>query len=193
MTDCPTPRIETGRLLLREWREEDLPFFTAMNRDANVTEFLPGMLSVEQSADMVERLRSAFAERGFGLWAVQIKATGQFAGFTGLSVPRFEAAFTPCVEVGWRLAFEHWGKGYATEAAQSAVRFGFEELGLEEIVSFTTTANTRSIRVMEKLGMVRNPKDDFGPRPPRHCSPNLDFAHATDHTAPSFRYRCPDI
>lgn len=161
MTDHPTPRIETGRLLLREWREEDLPAFTAINGDARVAEFLGQTLSAGQTAEMVARIKTAFAEHGFGSWAVQIKSTGQFVGFTGLSIPKFEAAFTPCVEVGWRLAFDHWGRGFATEAAKAAIHFGFDQVGLTEIISFTTVANTRSIRVMEKLGMTRDPKDDF--------------------------------
>ncbi len=90
---------------------------------------------------------------GFGKWAVEIPGVTSFAGFTGLSVPAFEASFTPCVEVAWRLAREHWGRGYATEAARAAIEFGFKQAGLDEIVAFTVPANTRSVRVMEKLGM----------------------------------------
>jgi ribosomal-protein-alanine N-acetyltransferase len=155
------PLLETERLILRGWREEDLPAFARMNNDPNVTEFLKGPMAMDESSEMMARLQAGFAERGFGLWAVEIKAAKRLAGFTGITVPRFEATFTPCFEVGWRLACEHWGKGYATEAAREAIRFGFEQAGLGEIVSFTTVANIRSRRVMEKLGMTRDPAEDF--------------------------------
>src|SRR5207244_1333977 len=102
-----------------------------------------------------------FAEHGFGLWAVEIPAVAAFAGFVGLSVPRFDAHFMPSVEVGWRLAFSYWGFGYATEGARAALAFGFQSLGLSEIVSFTTAGNRRSRRVMERLGMTHDPRDDF--------------------------------
>jgi RimJ/RimL family protein N-acetyltransferase len=106
-------------------------------------------------------MRSELAERGFGLWAVEVPGVAPFIGFTGLSVPHFEAPFTPCVEIGWRLAREHWGCGYAPEAARAALSFGFERLGLAEIVAFTAAGNARSRRVMEKIGMTHDPADDF--------------------------------
>jgi len=153
--------IETERLLLRPWRDADLEPFAALNADPEVMEFLPDVLTREQSDAFARRIHAHFAEHGFGLWAVEVAGGAPFVGFVGLAVPRFEAHFTPCVEVGWRLAREHWGSGYATEAALGALAYGFGELGLHEIVSFTVPANVRSRRVMERIGMVRDPLDDF--------------------------------
>lgn len=153
--------LRTARLVLRRWREEDLAPFAAMNADPRVMEHLPALLSRAESDAFAGRIDRHFQERGFGLFAVEIVAGPPFIGFVGLSVPSFDAHFTPCVEVGWRLSHEAWGFGYATEAAREAVRFGFEEVGLAEIVSFTVPANLRSRRVMERLGMRRDPKDDF--------------------------------
>ena len=123
--------------------------------------WFPSVLSREESDAAAARIRAERAERGFGLWAVEAPGVAPFVGFTGLSVPRFEAHFTPCVEIGWRLARAHWGRGYAPEAAGLALAFGFERLGLREVVSFTAAGNTKSRRVMEKLGMTRDPADDF--------------------------------
>ena len=124
-------------------------------------EFFPGLLSRAESDARVEGIRNHFAERGFGLWAVEAHGVAPFLGFVGLSVPPFEAHFTPCVEIGWRLAYEFWGRGYATEAARAALDFGFRQLGLKEIVSFTVPANRRSRSVMERIGMTHSPDDDF--------------------------------
>jgi RimJ/RimL family protein N-acetyltransferase len=155
------PTIVTPRLVLRPWRESDLALFAALNADPKVMEHMFAMLGREESDRLAERINQRIAERGFGLWAVEAPGVAGFVGFVGLSVPAFEAHFTPCVEVGWRLAAEYWGRGYATEAARAAVDFGFRGLGLEEIVSFTTPVNVRSWRVMERLGMKRSPADDF--------------------------------
>jgi len=155
------PIVETARLILRDWRDEDLPAFAAMNADPRVMEFFPGMLTRDESEALVGRLRQHWKERGLGLWAVEVRGGAPCIGFVGLMVPKFKAHFTPCVEIGWRLAAEHWGRGFATEGARAALAFGFEELHLVEIVSFTTVANQRSRRVMERLGMSRNPADDF--------------------------------
>ena len=153
--------IQTPRLHLRRWRDEDLPAFAAMNADPRVMEFFPRLLDRAESDALVARIRAGFARRGFGLWAVEVPGVADFIGFVGLSVPHFEAHFTPCVEVGWRLARAHWGHGYASEAARAALDFGFRHLGLGEIVSFTTEANQRSRAVMERIGMTRSPADDF--------------------------------
>jgi len=155
------PELRTPRLLLRLWSPADLEPFARVNADPRVMEHLPGALSREQSDALAARIATHFTERGFGLWALELPGVAPFVGFVGLAVPRFEAAFTPCVEVGWRLAAEHWGRGYASEAARAALAFGFERLGLSEIVSFTVPANQRSRAVMERIGMTRDPADDF--------------------------------
>ena len=157
----PPPELTTERLRLRRWRPEDLEPFAAINADPLVAEHFPSLLSRHESDALAARIEAHFAEHGFAQWAVEIPGEAPFAGFIGLSVPRFEAHFTPCVEIGWRLAASCWGRGYATEGAHAALAFGFEALGLEEIVSFTVPANVRSRRVMEKLGMRRDPADDF--------------------------------
>ncbi len=124
-------------------------------------EFLPKALTSDESNNMILRIENHFERHGFGLWALELLDTGEFAGFTGLSIPQFEAHFTPCIEVGWRLGRRFWGRGFASEAAIAAVNFGFKSANLEEIVSFTASANKRSIAVMKRLGMKRNPKEDF--------------------------------
>jgi ribosomal-protein-alanine N-acetyltransferase len=147
-------------LILRRWRERDLATFATLNLDPEVMRHFPSTLTPEQSAALVARIEEHFDRHGFGLWAVTVASNQAFIGYTGLAVPRFEAHFTPAVEVGWRLARGAWGRGYATEAARAALAFGFET-GLEEIVSFTVPANIRSVAVMERIGMSRNPDDDF--------------------------------
>lgn len=153
--------IESDRLILRRWRHADRGPFAHMNRDPVVMEFFPAMLSAEESDALVDRIEAHFAQHGFGLWAAELRETGQFIGRIGLAIPRFKAAFTPCVEIGWLLDAEHWGKGLATEGARAVVRHAFDVLRLEEIVSFSVPNNVRSRRVMEKLGMVHDPRDDF--------------------------------
>jgi RimJ/RimL family protein N-acetyltransferase len=149
-------RIETPRLMLRRWREDDRAPFARMNADPRVMEFFPACLSPEESDAMLDRNEAHFARHGFGFLAAELRETGEFAGFVGMGVPSFDAHFTPCVEIGWRLAVEYWGRGFATEAAREVIR---QAEG--EIVSFTTERNYRSRRVMEKLGMTRDPGDDF--------------------------------
>jgi RimJ/RimL family protein N-acetyltransferase len=122
---------------------------------------MPSVLSEQESNRIVERIQAHFEQHNFGLWAVEYRPEDAFIGFIGLNVPSFHAAFTPCVEIGWRLAANYWGRGLATEGARQAVRYGFEVLGLEQLVSFTVPANFRSRRVMEKLGMTHNTADDF--------------------------------
>jgi RimJ/RimL family protein N-acetyltransferase len=153
--------IETERLRLRRWRDADRAPFARLNADPTVMEFYPAPLSAEESDAMVDRLESHFLQHGFGPWAAELRETNEFIGYVGLAVPRFVAAFTPCVEIGWRLAAEQWGKGLATEGACAVIRYAFEVLALPEVVSFTVPANVRSRRVMEKLGMTRDPREDF--------------------------------
>jgi RimJ/RimL family protein N-acetyltransferase len=160
-TGRPWPTLTTPRLELRRWRESDLEPFAAINADPAVMEHFPELLSRRQSDELVEKIEDGFGANGFGLWALEVRGTGEFIGFTGLAVPEFEAHFTPAVEVGWRLKRSAWGNGYATEAACAALQFGFEEAGLDEIVSFTTVANRRSQAVMKRLGMSHVPADDF--------------------------------
>ncbi len=123
-------------------------------------EHFPATLTREESDDLARRIMADLADNGFGLWAVEVRDVAPFIGFVGLRIPTFEAHFTPAVEVGWRLAAENWGKGYATEAGRTSLAFGFS-VGLDQIVSFTTKGNVRSRRVMERLGMTRDPRDDF--------------------------------
>lgn len=155
------PVLETPRLILRPWHAEDLAPFARMSADPRVMEFFPRRLTADEASVVVERIRANFARDGFGLWALEVKGGPAFVGFTGLNVPAFTAHFTPCVEIGWRLTPEAWGHGYVTEAARAALAFGFERKLLEEIVSFTVPANTRSRAVMERLGMTHHPEQDF--------------------------------
>lgn len=152
--------LSTPRLSLRPWRESDLAPFAAMNADPLVMEHFPSMPAREESDAMAERIMAKMASQGWGLWAIEVVGGEAFIGFTGLAVPTFEAWFTPCTEIGWRLARGAWGRGYATEAARAALAFGFETLGLAEIVSFTAVTNKRSAAVMERLGMRRDAEFD---------------------------------
>ena len=155
------PVLRTERLILRPWRESDLDPFAALNADPRVAATLGGPQDRAFSDAMAARIHAEFAATGYGRWAVELPGVAPFIGFIGLAAPSFEAHFTPAVEIGWRLAFEHWGKGYATEGARAALDFGFNQAGLEEIVSFTAKINTKSRAVMERLGMRTDPKDDF--------------------------------
>jgi RimJ/RimL family protein N-acetyltransferase len=153
--------IVTPRLFLRRWKDADREPFARMNADPAVMRFFPSTLTREESDRAVDRVYAHFAEHGFGVWAVEVRDTGAFAGFIGLSKPRFEAHFTPCVEIGWRLAREHQGQGLATEGARATVEFAFGRLGLTDLVSFTVPANLPSRHVMEKIGMTHDARDDF--------------------------------
>ncbi len=155
------PELRTPRLTLRRWDPADREPFAGLNADPRVMEHFPRPLTREESDELVDRIEAGFESRGFGLWAVDVQKSGEFIGFTGLAVPSFGAHFTPAVEVGWRLARSAWGNGYATEAGRAALAFGFEEAGLSEIVSLTSVGNLRSRAVMERLGMTRDPADDF--------------------------------
>ncbi|MBV8300585.1 MAG: GNAT family N-acetyltransferase [Candidatus Dormibacteraeota bacterium] len=164
---APGPELRTQRLLLRRWRDEDLEPFAALNSDPEVMRFFPKMLSREESDSMVMNFEYGFAQNGFGLWVVEVTSDHSFAGFVGLNVVRAPIPCAPAVEAGWRLARSHWGLGYATEAAGAALRFGFDVAGLEEIVAFAVEANTRSLAVMQRIGMRRDLSGDFDhPRVP---------------------------
>lgn len=166
--------LETERLRLRQWRLADREPFAAMNADPRVMEYFPAELTRAESDAIADRCQFLIEERGWGFWAAECKATQEFIGFVGLHTPSAELPFSPCVEVGWRLAFARWGKGFASEAAKEALRVGFHSLGLKEIVSFTAVGNLRSRAVMERLGMRESGTFDHPHVPEglglrRHC------------------------
>jgi RimJ/RimL family protein N-acetyltransferase len=159
--------LRTERLLLRQWAEDDLEPFGQMGADPEVMRYFPSTMTAAESESLARELRRLIAEQGWGLWAVEVVDGPRFIGFVGLNEVHFQAHFTPAVEVGWRLAREHWGRGYATEAARAAAAFAFDELELPEIVAMTALENAPSRRVMERLGMTTDPADDFDhPRVP---------------------------
>jgi ribosomal-protein-alanine N-acetyltransferase len=155
------PDIETDRLLLRRWNQSDREPFARMNADPMVMEHFPATLSRAESDRLADNIEVHFERHGFGAWAAELRDTGVFIGYIGLAIPRFDAPFMPCVEIGWRIDASYWGWGLATEGARAAVSYAFQTAGLHEIVSFTVPANMRSRRVMEKLGMTHDPRDDF--------------------------------
>lgn len=166
--------LRTARLLLRQWRREDEEPFAALSADPAVMQFMPACLSRAESDAFVRRARENLERHGFGLWALQAQEPARLIGYVGLAAPAFQAAFTPCIEIGWRLQRANWGHGYATEAAAECLRFGFQELGLHEVVSFTVPANTPSRALMQRLGMRRDRRGDF-----EH--PRLPKGHALRH------------
>ena len=151
----------TPRAVLRHWRDDDREPFAELNADPDVMEHFPKVLTRADSDAFVDRIMAGLTERGWGLWSVEVTATGGFAGFVGLNPVTFDARFTPAVEIGWRLGRSYWGQGIATEAARAALSYAFGTLALDEVVSFTSTTNLRSQRVMQKLGMHHDPADDF--------------------------------
>jgi RimJ/RimL family protein N-acetyltransferase len=152
--------IDTPRLRLRQWRESDYEPFAAMNADPVVMEFFESPQTRAASDASIDAWRGQFAAIGWSNWAVELRESGEFIGFTGLSVPRRTFSFSPCVEVGWRLARKAWGHGYATEGARACLQVAFEQLALPEVVSFAAVGNLRSRAVMERAGM-RNADQDF--------------------------------
>jgi RimJ/RimL family protein N-acetyltransferase len=152
--------IRTERLVLRRWRDSDREPFAVLNADPVVREFLQGTITRDRSDAMIDAIEAVFEERGWGLWALEVPGVAPFIGYTGLW-PADVIPGRPMIEVGWRLAREHWGHGYATEAARASLEHGFETVGLDEIVSFTVPQNVRSIGVMERIGLVRDPAGDF--------------------------------
>jgi len=153
--------LQTERLLVRQWRPEDREPFARMNADPRVMKFFPACLSRLESDALADRIEREIEQRGWGGYAAELRPERVFIGFIGLSVPTFQAHFTPCVEIGWRLAAEHWNRGLASEGARAVLRHAFEALGMESLVSFTTEKNLASRRVMEKIGMTHDAADDF--------------------------------
>jgi RimJ/RimL family protein N-acetyltransferase len=179
----PAVPLQTPRLLLRQWRPADRQPFAALNADSQVMEHFPALLSRAQSDAMADRIHALIAERGWGFWAAEHRASGEFIGFIGLHTPAASLPFSPCVEIGWRLARPFWGQGLASEGARAALAHGFGALGLESIVSFTALSNLRSQAVMQRLGMLRDAQDFDHPEVPeghalrRHCLYRLARAH----------------
>jgi RimJ/RimL family protein N-acetyltransferase len=162
--------LTTERLILRRWKDSDREPFAEINADPRVMEYFPGCLTREDSDRFIDDIESHFDNRGFGLFATELKSEEKLIGFIGLHVASFQAHFTPCVEIGWRIAASYWGRGLATEGSREVIRFAFERLRLESLVSFTAPGNIASRRVMEKLGMTTDPAEDFDhPKlPPGH-------------------------
>jgi RimJ/RimL family protein N-acetyltransferase len=163
--------LRTERLILRQWRDSDVAPFAVMNADPVVMEYFPATLSAAETVAMIARIRAGFAANDMGLWALELPGEAALIGYAGLWPVTFEAPFAPAVEIGWRLARPFWGRGLATEASRAALADGFGRLGLKEIVSFTVPANARSLAVMERLRMRRDPEGDFE-------YPNLPVGHA---------------
>lgn len=179
--------FNTDRLLLRQWRASDRGPFASLNADPKVMEFSPTPLDRSASDVMADRCQTLIAERGWGFWAVELRNTNEFIGFVGLHIPSAELPFSPCIEIGWRLAFQSWGKGFATEAARGALRVGFEQLDLPEVVSFSAVRNTRSRAVMARLGMLQatttfeHPSVPAGSELRQHCLYRLSRKHWQAH------------
>ena len=152
---------ETERLILREWRESDLEPFARMGQDVKVMEFFPSLLTPEESSGMIDRIKVIFKEKGFCFYACELKTSGEVIGFIGLSTIGFKAHFTSCIQIGWRLAAQYWGYGYASEGAQKCLEIGFKQFKLREIVSFAVKDNLNSIRVMQKIGMHQDLNGSF--------------------------------
>lgn len=158
--------IETERLKLRQWKEADFPVFARINADPEVMQYFPNTYSEQESNAWAIKIQTLINQRGWGLWALETKSDGVFIGFVGLHIPIVKLPFSPCIEIGWRLAKASWGKGYATEAAKAALNIAFEKLKLTEIVSFTAVSNTRSRAVMERLHMENVNQNFFHPSVP---------------------------
>lgn len=178
------PELTTDRLLLRHWQASDRAPFAALNADPVVMRYFPEPLTRQASDHLADLIEAAIEREGWGLWALEERASGRFLGFTGLARTTFQASFTPAVEVGWRLSRAVWGFGFASEAGRAAAAFAFEELDIDELVSFTAEGNTRSRAVMERLGMRRDPADDFDH--PHICDSRLR-RHVLYRLAPSDR------
>jgi 3-dehydroquinate dehydratase / shikimate dehydrogenase len=174
--------VETNRLILRHWRETDFEPFAKLNADPRVMEYFPAPFRRDETKAMLKVLKEKFQKFGYSFWATELKATQEFIGFVGLNIPGYDLPFSPCVEIGWRLSFAHWGKGYAPEAATACLEHGGRTLGLKEIVAFTAESNVRSRRVMEKIGMRYDAHGDFS-------HPKLSSDHPLSRHV-LYRFRC---
>ncbi len=170
--------LRTPRILLRQWKDGDLDKWIEMNADPEVRKFYPKVNTPEVSLDEATRMRAHITQRGWGLWAVEVPGTAPFVGMVGLNLPAYEAAWQPAVEIGWRLAPEFWQRGYATEAASAALHFAFTSLELPQVIALSVAPNTPSHKVMERLGMTRDPSADFDhPRVPPEWPLKRHFVH----------------
>lgn len=171
----PVTTLSTQRMHLRQWHARDFAPFAALNADAEVMRHFPAPLTRPQSDAMADRIQALIAERGWGFWAAEHRASGEFMGFIGLHIPAADLPCSPCMEIGWRLARPFWGQGLATEGARVALAHGFDVLCLASIVSFTALSNLRSQAVMQRLGMLRDEENFEHPAVPqghalrRHC------------------------
>jgi RimJ/RimL family protein N-acetyltransferase len=173
------PRLRTARLLLRRWRADDLDAFAELNADPAVMKHFPAPLQRHESAELMERIEACFQQRGYGLWAVEVPEQAPLIGFVGLWPATPPLPFAPAVELGWRVAAEHWGRGLAREAAAAAADFAYDELGLHSLLAYAAARNLRSRRLMDRLGMRRDPAEDFD-------HPGLERGHPL---APHVLYR----
>ncbi len=157
----PAPTLETKRLILRPWKDEDLKDFALLNKDPKVMEFFPSLLSSEESNALAQRIRKELLKKNYGMWAVEIPQQAKFIGCVGLHYQDFNTTFAPCIEIGWRISSKYWGQGYATEGAKAALDYGFKTLNLKEIVAFTPEKHLKSRKVMQRLEMKHDPKENF--------------------------------
>ncbi len=153
--------IETERLILRTWKEEDIEPYFLINQDSKVLKYLLGPLTREHIQEVIERMNAQQNERDYTLWAAELKSSKQMIGFIGLNYTDWKSKFTPNVEIGWRLGSQYWGNGYAPEAAKACLDYGFNKINLKEIISFTVPSNAKSLKVMEKIGLKRDFKNNF--------------------------------
>ncbi len=160
--------LETNRILLRQWKNQDLPAFAKLNSDPEVMKYFPNRLNRKESDAIAEKCKSLISENGWGFWALELKNTEEFLGFVGLHSIKADLPFSPCVEIGWRLSKKHWGNGYATESAKTVLDYAFETLKLNDVVSFTTRSNTPSRAIMERLGFSNTHQNFMHPDIPEN-------------------------
>ncbi len=162
--------LETERLILRQWKSQDLVPFAKLNSDHLVMEYFPSVLNRQESDAMADKCKSLISDRGWGFWALELKSDRTFIGFVGIHIPKDTLPFSPCVEIGWRLQKHSWGQGYATESANKALEFCFKNLNLKEVVSFTPASNYRSRSLMERLGLSNTNENFIHPDIPKNHS-----------------------
>lgn len=153
--------LKTDRLIIRQWQESDITSLSKLNADKEALKYFPRTYTKQETIEFIEKMSDKISKQSYGFFALELRETKEFIGFTGLSNPSYKTPFTPCTEIGWRIHKQFWGKGYAPEAAKACLDYAFNELYLDEIVSFTASLNKPSMRVMEKIGMTRSIHEDF--------------------------------